>query len=106
MKYFNCPMSSSVTFKKIQNVNQVFSQIHVRIAYLFFRLLHPYINRSFVIAWQYLQATLAQAVQHYNELHFSEVDHRSLNYNYNLIFFSAYFSCLDLAGPILTIYRP
>jgi hypothetical protein len=33
-----CHLHYSVPFKKIQNVNQVFSQIHVRVAYLFFNL--------------------------------------------------------------------
>ena len=47
MKYFNYHvifiLHYSVPFKKIQNVNEVFSQIHVRVAYLFLYLRSRYI---------------------------------------------------------------
>ena len=36
LSHVKCHLHYSVPFKKIQNVNQVFSQIHVRVAYLFF----------------------------------------------------------------------
>ena len=35
LSHVKCHLHYSVPFKKIQNVNQVFSQIHVRVAYLF-----------------------------------------------------------------------
>ena len=64
-----CHLHYSVSFKKIQNVYQVFSQIHVRVAYLFFGIYQGY-NGSYVanLCARELHKEVKEHLHHFSDI--------------------------------------